>query len=105
VNIALHLVRDARGEYYDMALLISGDSDLAPAVREVEDACPGRRVTVAWAPMRKSEELCASASSSFAIGERHLKQSQLPSIVTDPDGYALCQPVEWWRGPQAIQST
>lgn len=35
VNIALYLLRDAYQDQFDRALIISGDSDLAPAVRMV----------------------------------------------------------------------
>jgi uncharacterized LabA/DUF88 family protein len=101
VNIALHMVRDAYGEFCDVGLLISGDSDLVPAVREVEKACPGRSVLVVWPPARKSDELCSAASRYFALGRKHVSESQLPSIVSGQDGYALCQPVEWWKDPNS----
>ncbi len=40
VNIALHLLRDAHQDRFDRALLISGDSDLVPAVRMVRALFP-----------------------------------------------------------------
>jgi uncharacterized LabA/DUF88 family protein len=99
VNIALHLVRDAYGQRFDLALLISGDSDLVPAVNEVEGVCPGRRVLVIHPPKRRSDELCNAASHSFALGRKHLASSLLPEMVPGDDGYALYQPAEWWVDP------
>jgi len=96
VNIALHMLRDAYGEYFKTALLISGDSDLVPVVKEIEGACPGRHVLVVWPPLRKSDELCGAAARSFALGKKHLQESQLPMTVPGRNGYALCQPAEWW---------
>jgi uncharacterized LabA/DUF88 family protein len=104
VKIALHMVRDAYGEQFDMGLLISGDSDLVPAVKEIELACPGRRVLVVSPPKRRSDELSSAASASFVLGRKHLADSQLPSLVLGRDGFALCQPVEWWQEPDAPDS-
>ena len=35
VNIATHLIIDAFQDRYDMAMLISGDSDLVPPIKAV----------------------------------------------------------------------
>jgi len=43
VNIALHLLRDAQMDRFDRALIISGDSDLAPAVRMVLTLFPAKK--------------------------------------------------------------
>ena len=51
-------------------------------------------------PARKSDELCSAASRSFALGRKHLANSQLPSIILGDDGYAICQPAEWWQDPK-----
>ena len=92
VNLAVHMMRDAHDDIFDTALLISGDSDLVPAVKEVRRIPPGRRVVAIWPPERRSTDLCNASSASMALGRGALVACQLPAIVSDPSGYALCQP-------------
>lgn len=99
VKIAVHMLRDAHNDQFDMALLISGDSDQVPTVREIEQEYAPKRVTVAFPPKRVSGDLKKAASSSFSIGEQHFRNAQLPSVVAGKIGYALCQPVQWYREP------
>lgn len=46
VNIALALVRDAYEDRFDRALLMTGDSDLAPAVRMVKAKFPHKEIRI-----------------------------------------------------------
>lgn len=70
VNIALHLLLGAVKDEYDRALLISGDSDLSPAVRAVKKECPGKDIRIV-APVGRaySMELYRAAG-----GKRHCRQ-------------------------------
>lgn len=95
VRIAVELMRDAYDDAFDVALLISGDSDLAPAVEAVKAGRPGKRVIVAFPPDRESKKLESVASASFRIGRKKLVDSQLPDEVPKPDGFILRRPAKW----------
>jgi NYN domain len=48
VNIATALIEDAVEDRYDTAILVSGDSDLRPAVAAVKRLRPGKRIIAAF---------------------------------------------------------
>jgi len=51
-NIATQMMIDAFTDKYDMAMLISGDSDLVPPIKEIHTHFPKKRVLVAFPPKR-----------------------------------------------------
>ncbi|MGH9861489.1 MAG: NYN domain-containing protein [Candidatus Acidiferrales bacterium] len=53
VNIAIELLRLAVADRYDKAILISGDTDLLPAVKAVQTTFPGKQIGVVL-PIRPS---------------------------------------------------
>jgi len=100
VSIAVHMLGDAYDGLYDAALLISGDSDQVPVVKEIPFRYPNRRVIIACPPKRVSNELNDAASASFHLVRSHFEDCQLPESVTDPlTGHILRQPVEWRKEP------
>jgi uncharacterized LabA/DUF88 family protein len=94
VAIASHMIADAYEGRYDAALLVSGDSDLAPPV-EIVKAIPGRRVIAVFPPRRKSSELARVAGASFNLSENTLRQSQLPATIALRGGTKLLRPPTW----------
>jgi uncharacterized LabA/DUF88 family protein len=95
VNIAAELLYDAYGNQFDVALLVSGDSDLADVVGSIPQRFPGKRVIVAFPPARHSLALGRAASSSFTLGRANLARSQFPDSVAKPDGFVLQRPASW----------
>ena len=95
VNIAIQLMGDAFDDAFDVALVISGDSDLTTPVRRVRQRFPGKRVIVAFPPRRYSSELKRWATGFLSIGEDKLRASQLPDSLTKPDGFVLARPATW----------
>jgi len=95
VNMAVELLVDAVQNKFDTALLVSGDSDLTPAVDKVTKLAPNTRIVVAFPPNRISKELGKSASYSFTIGRAKLKKSLFPDKVVTPDGFPLIKPMAW----------
>ncbi|HMA94330.1 MAG TPA: NYN domain-containing protein [Polyangiaceae bacterium] len=95
VRIATRLLGDAIDDQFDTAIIISGDSDLTPPVQEVLARFPTKRIVVAFPPDRHSDQLRKAATSAFTLGEAHLRQSQLPDVVTTVTGFKLTRPVYW----------
>jgi uncharacterized LabA/DUF88 family protein len=84
VNIALALLNLAYQNAYDRALLISNDSDLAPAIRTVRELFPQKRITIVAPPLsRQCNELIQVASNKMRIRVQHLEKSLLPEVVVD----------------------
>lgn len=96
VNIALHVLRDALEHSCDSALVVSADSDLAPAVRMVKEVRPNFFLAAAFPPRRRSDELKALMPASFHIGEAKIRAAQLPINFT-PDGsdVEFSRPSKW----------
>jgi uncharacterized LabA/DUF88 family protein len=89
VNIALWMLRGALQQTYDHALLISADSDLAPAIRMIRQEQPHTGMTVAFPPNRKSTRLRNSLrgwGNCTDISVALVEQSLLPKDVYSSSG-------------------
>jgi uncharacterized LabA/DUF88 family protein len=95
VNIAVEILKDAYQDEFDIALLISADSDLVPPVKAVRELFCSKRVVVASPPGRYSASLANSASNSFVISRRNIAKSLLPEEIEKADGYILRCPPLW----------
>ena len=89
------LLSDAFDDSFDVALVMSGDSDLTTPIRRVRERFPNKRVIVAFPPRRHSAELKRVANGHLVIGEDKLRASQLPDTITKPDGFVLARPASW----------
>jgi len=84
VNIAIFLLDFAYQNLFDRALVITNDSDLAPAIQLTRKRFPEKRITtVAPSNYYHSNELIKVSSDKARIRVDHLERSLLPSIVTD----------------------
>lgn len=95
VNIAVRLLDDAYDNLFDTAMIVSGDSDLAPPVESVRTRFPNKRFIVAFPPRRNSSELRRVADVSFTIPRRVIRSSHLPDPVVTPSGVRLNAPPGW----------
>lgn len=100
VNIALHLYRGATRGMYDRALLVSGDSDLAPAVRLIRADVPAAQVRVV-APVGRgySMDLYNAAGGKAACVKMkriHVERALFGAQVYDSDrNLVAVRPVEY----------
>jgi len=101
VNIAMALLNDAADDRYDVALVVSADSDLVPPIASVRTRYPTKRVIVIFPPKRRSAELERVATGSFAVGRKVLADSQFPDTYATPAGVVLRRP-ERWTGPATL---
>lgn len=95
VNIATYMLIDAYQDSYDMAMLISGDSDLVPPIRAIHDLFPHKRVFVAFPPKRYNDSLVYTAKGSMVIGRNNLVESQFEEEVINRKGFVLKKPSDW----------
>jgi len=95
VNIATQMINDAYQDRFDMAMLISGDSDLVPPIKSIHENFTSKRVFVAFPPKRHNSSVSLVARGSLIIGRKKLLDSQLPNEVQKRDGYIIRKPTEW----------
>lgn len=96
VNIAVQMIADAFENRFDVAMLISGDTDLVPPVATVRRLFPEKRVIVAFPPKRQNAALEPPTSShSFVIARAKFARSQFPPEIIKADGYTLKRPNSW----------
>lgn len=100
VNIALHMLRGAYSNAYDRAILLSGDSDLAPVVRMLRSEFPKKPIRLVAPPRRRhSKEIIAAFGGKASL--RSIKKGQLrrclfPREVPDRYGKIVAiRPLEY----------
>lgn len=93
VNIATHLVHDAHNKEFEIAVVISNDSDLVEPIRIVTQEL-GLPVIVVSPFERNSIELKKIASSVRHIRQGILRVSQFPDMLEDEIG-KFTKPETW----------
>lgn len=94
VSIAVKLVEDGFDNVFDRAIVISADSDLAPAIKTVRRRFPKKEVFVAAPPGRFANARDLNPRLEVTRGRiaRHL----LPARITNPDdGKIIARPKEY----------
>lgn len=95
VNIAVRLLEDAFDDRFEVAIIVSGDSDLVPPIQSVQTRFPDKRLLVAFPPGRSSHELRKVAHAAFRIPKSKITAHRLPNPVVTPAGVALHAPAGW----------
>lgn len=95
VNIAVELISDAFQDQFDVALLISADSDLVGVVKLLRRLFPQKRIIVVFPPGRYSDALKDNAHACLHITRNMLSRSLFPDEVVKATGIVLRRPAEW----------
>jgi uncharacterized LabA/DUF88 family protein len=97
VNIAITLFRLAIQNDFDIAVLVSGDSDLIPAIEAVKLTFPAKEIGLVIPIGRGAKELMGVCDFHMKMKEIHLRSSQFPdTIILDPEkGISLHRPPTW----------
>lgn len=95
VNLAAHLVRDAFLDAYDVALVMSQDTDLCEPIRIVSKEV-NKPVGLVWLDGRQpNKKLKQAASFVRHITVPDLRASQLPEKIMGKDGRYIERPESW----------
>lgn len=95
VSIALKLLELFITDSSDTVILVTGDTDLAPAFRTAKRLFSGKRVLFAFPYKRKNNELAQLAPGSFEIKKERYTQHQFSDPYTLPDGSKVNKPSKW----------
>lgn len=108
VNIATQMIYDAMKDTCDVQYLLTGDSDLAPAVKLIKEEFPKRKIFLICPPKKNkldnggkstsriSKELIRLCDNSQHIREKDLKDCQFSIRVRCKNGRVVICP-DYWR--------
>ena len=94
VNIALRLVCDGINDLYDRAVLVSGDTDLIPAIESIHKNAPDKEIGVMFPLRRYNNSLEKAADFAITMRERVLQRCQFPDEVKVGDTI-IKRPQSW----------
>lgn len=94
VALGVAMVSGAFKNEFDVAILVSADTDFIPAISQVKSI--GKKVVVALPPGRRSMALEESASSVYHLKENSLRKAQLPNSLEN-SGQTISKPVFFER--------
>jgi len=95
VNIAIKLFETAINDLWDTALIVSGDSDLIPAIEAVKRSFPSKRIGIVIPIGRKAEELKQVADFHKKVKLKHLETCQFDDEIDVGGGVKLKRPASW----------
>ena len=95
VNIAISLFEFAYKDLYDTAIIISGDSDLVPAIKTVQRNFPSKKFGILIPPGRRAELLKKETDFHKKIKMKHLIFSRLPDQISIDDKQIISCPPDW----------
>jgi len=92
VQLAIQLINDGYKQDYDVALVVSNDSDIQPAVDLVRREL-GRKVIVADPRNNKHPSLLGDERRR--VRPQTLGNNQLPATLLDLNGNTITKPISW----------
>lgn len=101
VNLAVHLVNDAHLNRFDVALVLSQDSDLLEPMKMVKYM--GKPVGIVWLELqsrraKRPSSYHRDASTFIKFARRgHYTSSQFPNEILAPDGSLIASKPQDWR--------
>lgn len=95
VNLAIRILRCAYMDMFDKAVLITGDSDIAPAVQAAREMRPEKEIALVVPIGRSATELQHVCTGRLKMTESHLARSQLPDTMPLSNGRVVTRPESW----------
>jgi hypothetical protein len=95
VSIAITLMEIFIKDLGDCAVIVSGDTDLSPAIRKCKSLFKKKKVIFAFPYRRKNKELLSLAPGSFSISKKQYIRHQFPNPVVLEDGRKIFKPKSW----------
>jgi len=79
----------------DTAVLLTGDTDLAPAVKTAQRLFPEKHILFAFPFLRKSKDLAKLAPESFKMKKKQYQKYQFSDPYMLSDGTPVQKPPSW----------
>ena len=94
VGIAVRLMKLASAHTCERVLVVSGDTDLVPAISEARSTWP-TRIGVAFPARRANAQLRAVADWTVNLDAGSYARHQFPAVVRGRDGTGIRRPSGW----------
>jgi len=99
VNIALWMLHDAQKDLCDRLVLVTGDSDLVPAIAMVKNYHPTKKIIV-YVPALNAirgaaVELRSIADKDKTLPPQMFHAAQFPSEILSSSGIVIKKPASW----------
>ena len=95
VHIAIKIIEMAMTNSLDAIVIVSGDTDLIPAVDLVQKYFPDIKLYVIFPHNRKNSAILSRISGSFKLKVEAYKRHQLPDRIQDQSNL-IVKPKSWW---------
>ncbi|MBX3142502.1 MAG: NYN domain-containing protein [Trueperaceae bacterium] len=95
VAICAHLMAGFALDLCDMTVIVSGDTDLAPALRVARETFPEKRLGILFPYGRQQKELQELVDTSQKVSRRACFALQLRDPYRCSDGRLILKPTEW----------
>jgi hypothetical protein len=90
VNLGSHLLNDAWKNSYDLAAVVTNDSDLSAPMKMSAEL--GKTIALLHPDNNRSKQLVQCATHALYIHDSHLNQAQLPNAIALPNGRVIRKP-------------
>lgn len=95
VNLALYLYKLAHLNEYDKVYLVTGDTDLVPAINMVKEIFPDKIIRMLDPYNRFNQELATASDGHSLTKIKHLDLCRLPDEVERKNKKPFTCPIEW----------
>lgn len=95
VNIALYAYREACKKYVDQIILVTGDTDLVPAIKAVKEDFPNKKVCVIFPYKKFNHEMKNEADFSYKTTKDCLTMHIMPETINRHGKRDIVCPKEW----------
>jgi hypothetical protein len=93
--IASAIVEAAATRGCSAVALVSGDTDLVPALQTAHRIHPGLKRHCFFTPYRSNRAFNACTDGHFKIAPTQLPRHRLPDTIVNADGRTIARPVGW----------
>lgn len=95
VSIAITLMEIFFKDLCEVAVIVSGDTDLSPAIRKSRSLFRKKKVIFAFPYARKNKELAKLAPGSYSIKKSQYIRHQFPNPIILANGRKIYKPKSW----------
>ena len=95
VAIAIKLLEICFVDSCDSAVIMSGDTDLTPAIEKCKTLFKDKKILFAFPYARKNKQLATLAPESFSINKNQYIKHQFHNPVILKNGIQLNKPSSW----------
>lgn len=96
INLSLSLISDAQDDVFDVAFLVTADTDQVATINTFRQRFPQKKIYIVSPPGRQpSEHLDKIVHGRVRLKEKHFHATLLPDVVQAPGKNSVARPPEY----------